>query len=302
MSVSAEADSWKDTLRDRLAVLSPRRWRWQRFLHSLPLDPGALQRPLTAPGDRDFIICGVPRSGTTLVAAMLFQPPHAVTVMEPWDGMRMPPADLFASLRNEIDASGSLARGKLDVAALRERGVVLWRPEGERPLPLGMEDGYALGVKWPAFWRYVELLPDTRFLLCVRDPFEVIHSFKKQGGRLAEGLMYDTAFNRAMHSDLLRQTNDPALRRVLLYAYISERLQPYLDAPNVFIVRYERWFRDPDVLLQEIATFLEVELPERPARLRDPGKPAALTEREKGLIRTHARVAEAFGYDLGGVT
>ena len=291
------------SLRERLAVFSPRRWRWQHFLRSLPVDPERLDRPVTEPGLNDFIICGVPRSGTTLLAAMLFQPPHVVTVMEPWDGMRLPPARLFASLREEIDTTGALSRGKLDVDVLRDRGGVRWKQEGEASVSLpDMASGYALGVKWPAFWRYVELLPNSRFLICVRDPFEVVNSFKKEGGRLAEGLMYDTAFNRAMHIDLLGRTEDPELRRVLLYAYISERLRPYLDAPNVFVVHYERWFIDPDALLDEIAAFLNVPITEPPARLRDPGAPAQLTAPEMDLIRRHAQVAVAFGYDLSHAT
>ena len=301
--MSAESRPWTAAIRERLAVFSPRRWQWQRFLRSLPVDPDALPRPLPAPGERDFIICGVPRSGTTLVAAMLFQPPHVITVMEPWDGMRLPPADLFASLREEIESTGALGRGKLDVDVLRDRGAVRWKQEGEAPVSLpDMASAYALGIKWPAFWRYVELLPNTRFLVCVRDPFEVVNSFKKEGGRLAEGLMYDTAFNRAMHADLLRRTDDPELRRVLLYTTISERLRPYLDAPNVFVVRYERWFTDPDALLSEIASFLNVPITDPPARLRDPGAPAQLTEHEMGLVRRHAQVAAAFGYDLSTAT
>lgn len=301
--VASEPTNWKAELRARLAVLSPRRWQWQRFLRSLPIDPDALPRPLDAPGASDFIICGVPRSGTTLVAAMLFQPPHVVTVMEPWDGMRLPPADLFASLREEIDMTGALGRGKLDVDVLRDRGAVRWKREGDAPVSLpDMAADYALGVKWPAFWRYVELLPDTRFLVCVRDPFEVVNSFKKEGGRLGEGLMYDTAFNRAMHTELLRRADDPVLRRVLLYTTISERLRPYLDAPNVYVVRYERWFTEPGVLLNEIAAFLNLPVTEPCVRLRNPGSPVRLTEREMDLIRRHARVAVAFGYDLSSAT
>ena len=296
---AASGHSALETVRERLAVFSPRRWRWQRFLRSLPVDPSRLARPVAEPGSRDFIICGVPRSGTTLLAAMLFQPPHVVTVMEPWDGMRLLPADLFASLRSEVDTTRALSRGKLDVDALRERGTVRWKQEGEALVALpDLSSDYALGVKWPAFWRYVELLPSTKFLVCVRDPFEVINSFKKQGGRLAEGLMYDTAFNRTMHAELLGRTDDPELRRVLLYAYISERLRPYLDAPNVFVVRYERWFADPDALMDEISAFLNVSLGRPPADLRDPGAPAQLTARERDLIRRHAPVAEAFGYDV----
>ena len=76
--------------RDAAGRLSPRRRRWERFLQALPLDPSELEVPLAPPGRDDFIICGCPRTGTTLLAAVLFQPPRMVTCMEPWDGMRPP--------------------------------------------------------------------------------------------------------------------------------------------------------------------------------------------------------------------
>lgn len=292
-------------LRPLLARFSPRRRRWKRFLHSLPLDLDALPRPVAQLGPRDFIVCGVPRSGTTLLAAMLFQPPHVVTVMEPWDGMRFSPARLFASLRDEIDTTRALQRGKLDVRALQLDGTVRWRQEDEAAVPLpDLNDDYALGVKWPAYWRYVGLLPETKFLICVRDPHEVVNSFKKTGGRLARGLMYDTAFNRRMHADLQAATDDPALRRVLLYSYITERLRPHVEEPNVFVVRYERWFQDPDALMAEISAFLNVPLDQRPACLRAPSSPAHLTDEDFHYVQTRACAAEMemLGYDLDART
>jgi len=251
------------------------------------------------PGPGDFIICGVPRSGTTLLTAMLFQPPGVVTVMEPWDGMRLPPRDLFASVRREIDTSSRLARGKLDVELLRREGEVKWRREGLRAVDLGhLHENYSLGIKWPAFWRYLELLPNTRFLICVRHPAEVVNSFKEQTGGLREGQMYDVAFNRALNAELAAATDDPELRRVLLYAYISQGVRPFLSAPNVHLVRYERWFDDPRSVMDGIASFLKVPLPDLPVRLRPRRSPVEISDREVRFLRTHARVAEEFGYDL----
>src|SRR5919109_1001972 len=86
---------------------SPRHWRWRRLLRSLDLTTETLERPVASPGPRDFVICGSPRTGTSLAAAALHQPPASLTVMEPWDGMRLPIAPLFASLRDEIDRTGA---------------------------------------------------------------------------------------------------------------------------------------------------------------------------------------------------
>jgi hypothetical protein len=276
---------------------SPRYWRWRRFLSRLTVDPDDLPRPVESPSQRDFIICGCPRSGTTLVAAMLHQPPTCLTVMEPWDGMRSPPAELFRSLREEIDQRGLLARGKLDFDALSADGEVRWRREGVRSTPVSTVEGYALGVKWPAFWRYLELLPDTRFVVCLRNPIEVITSFKRVGGRLSQGLEYDIAFNRRMNEDLKR-TGNVMLRRVGLYDHINGAILRHLARTNVFPVRYERWFSEPDQLLKEISAFLGMDLTRAPAAIRPPEPGQELDKGELAVIREHCWTAEPLGYAL----
>jgi len=241
---------------DVVRKASPRHRRWQRLLDGLTIDPDELPRPISPPSDRDFIICGCPRSGTTLLAAILWQPPHVATVSEPWDGLRLAPADLFRSLRDEIATTGSLRRGRLDVDRLSAERAVVWGRDGELRASVAMNEGFLLGVKWPAFWRYLPLLPQTKFLVCVRDPIEVIESFVHHGGDLVRGMDYRCAINRAMNEELTRATDDLGARRALLYEYINSRVLPYLDDPNVFVVRYERWFTDRDRLVDEIGRFL----------------------------------------------
>lgn len=276
-------------------IISPRYWRWRRFLSQLRLDPGRLARPLEAPGAGDFIICGCPRTGTSLLSAMLHQPPTCLTVMEPWDGMRLPPAELFASLREEIGQTGRLARGKLDIGAMSADGEVRWRREGAAVEVETRPEGYLLGVKWPAFWRYLDLLPDTRFLVCLRHPAEVISSFKKVGGRLAQGLEYDIAFHHAMNAEL-RETRDVALRRVQLFEYIHRRILPHLSRENVLAVRYERWFTEPEAVMREIRGFLQTDLIMPNIVIRRPGEPAELNPGEELLISQYCQRTPAIGY------
>jgi hypothetical protein len=283
-------------------ALSPRYRRWHRVLRSLTLDPDQLPRPIDPPGPRDFIICGSPRSGTSLLAAMLFSPPESVTVMEPWDALRLPPAELFASLRTEMTQTGHLARGRLDVPALLQDGAVEWTHDGETAHPVTISDDTAVGVKFPAFWRYLPLLPMTKFLVCLRDPAQVIHSYERKGGALGQGYEYDAAFNRRMNSELAAAADDAALRRILLYDYINERILDHLDRPNVFAVRYERWFENPENLVAEIASFLDIRL-RRP--LPGAGKPqirsprhSQVSDLERECIRRHCRTAATLGYPL----
>lgn len=285
-------------LLDAVKSVSPRYRRWKRLLRSLTLDPDALARPVAAPSDRDFIICGCPRSGTSLLCAALYQPPSVVTVMEPWDGMRLDPADLFASLRAEILATRKLTRGRLDVGTLEREGSVRWGRDGAYPHSVATEPGFLLGVKWPAYWRLIELLPETRFLVCLRHPADVVASFRRQGGGLREGLEYDIPFNRAMNEQLLAATPDPALRRILLYDHVNGRLLPNLDRPNVLPVRYERWFTDPDALLAEIGSFLGVDLGSGPARIHAPEGDSGMPPDELEFLAAQCRTGAELGYPL----
>lgn len=278
-----------------LHLVSPRYWRWKRFLSNLTLDPDALPRPVEAPGERDFIICGCPRTGTTLVAAMLHQPPTCLTVMEPWDGMRSPPAELFRTIREEIDERGVLSRGKLDFDALSADGEVRWQREGVQPTRVATLDGYSLGVKWPAFWRYLDLLPDTRFVVCLRHPVEVIGSFRRVGGRLGLGLEYDIAFNRRMNEELAT-IQDVSIRQVRMYDHINRRILDHLERPNVLAVRYERWFTEPDVVLEELSAFLDVDVTRPSAVIRKPEAATTVDDRDLAAIRQHCSTAEPLGY------
>ncbi len=277
--------------------LSPRHRRWLAFLSSFELDPRELSGPLEPPGERAFLMAGSPRSGTTLLSAVLYQPPAIVTFMEPWDGMRYQPAELFRSLRQEI-ATGTLRSGKLDVPQLMQTGRVKWWAEGETPVDIDVASDCLVGVKWPAFWQYLDLLPSTKFLITFRHPFETISSYKKKGGALLDGLDYDIAFNRGINTELLAATGDESLRRILLYERINQELLRSVDRDNVVTVRYERWFEDPDGLLEEIGEFLGRALSMDHVAIRRPSAPWDLTVREVELIREHCSSAATLGYDL----
>lgn len=284
-------------------LASPTYRRWRHTLRSLTIDPDMLARPIAQPTKADFLICGSPRSGTTLLLAMLFQPPRVITVMEPWDAMRLPPDALFRSLRDELDLTGRLTRGRLDVGRLLASGSVSWCRDGEKPFAVTLTEGYRLGVKLPAFWRYLDLLPNTRFLICLRDPFEVVPSYRLSGGRLAEGLDYEAPFNQRMNDELLRATNDPVERRVLLYDYIHHRIIDHLDRPNVLTVRYERWFENPSAVLAQIGTFLGVALGEpravvRPPRARPTSSSDPATELDRAAVRRLCRTGALLGYPV----
>ena len=214
--------------------------------------------------------------------------------MEPWDGLRLVPAELFSSLRAELQ-EGELVRGRLDVHELLEHGTMRWTSDGGAPHAVEVAPGHLLGVKWTVFWRYLDALPDTKFLVCVRDPGETVASFADMDGRLRQGLNYDVPFNRAMNASLSAATDDPAVRRALLYEYVASRIVPHIGRPNVLLVRYERWFEDRRALMDDISSFLGVSLATGSPVIREPAHrgPDARTAR---LVRELCPSADALGY------
>ena len=280
-------------VRRRLSRIRGRHRRFDAFLHSLDYVPATSERP---PDPRDFIICGSPRSGTTLACGQLFQPPQVVTVMEPWDGLRMAPHELFSDIRSEL-RSGRLTRGRLDVELLRSRGRVAWT-EDELPHDIGpVADDVLVGVKWPTWWQYLDALPTTRFVVCLRDPLEVIDSYRRIGGRLREGMEYPVPLNASINARVRAGTRSLAVRRARLYELINREVLAHLDRPNVFALRYERWHEDPEALRAELSEFLGVELGPWPVEIRE-SEAQPVSPGVARTVREHVPVAAPLGYPL----
>ncbi|MGI9602374.1 MAG: sulfotransferase [Acidimicrobiales bacterium] len=280
------------TLRRTVGAVSPRRRQYQRLLDSCRLDPATLAPPLRSPGVDDVIICGCPRSGTALLTAALHQPPVMVSVMEPWDGLRLPPADLFASLRGEL-AEGFLDRGRLDLDRLAVSGDVTWTREDQGRYAVDFTDETAVAVKWPTFWQYLPLLTTTRFLVCVRHPGDVVDSFRSQAGRLHHGLEYDVAFNRRINGELA-SVADVDTRRLRLYDLVNSTVLDHIDRPNVHLVRYEDWHDDPVAVLEGVSAFLDRDLTTSPAKVT--AATPTTDQARRAAIVDRSTTARALGY------
>lgn len=193
---------------------------------------------------------------------------------------------------------GGLGSGRLDLEALGEDGIVRWADAPNSIEKISVSPGFQLGVKWPTFWQYLGLLEETRFLVCVRHPFEVVASYKRKGGRLGLGLDYEVKFNRKMNAELSKATGDPARRRVLFCEYVMERMLPHVGGTNVLVVHYERWFGDSRGLLSDLSSFLGREIEGPNTEIRRSLPPDNLSAHEIRLIRQICKSAEAFGYEL----
>lgn len=282
------------------ALASLREWvhpdarRFRRFRSSFTLEPGRIPRPLEEIGERDVIICGCPRTGTSLLAGLLFHPPAIVSVVEPWEGLRQPPSGAFRAIRADIEASGRLDHGTMDLPLLVESGRVRRVEEGTGGIAVDVQPDFTLAIKWPTWFQLLPLLERSRFIVCTRDPYDTIASFVAIGGSLRRGLDYDVAFNREVNAQLA-SIRDLAERRVAMYDMINEVVLQHLGRSNVLEVRYERWFSEPTAQWSEIGRFLDMDLPPLGLELRQESKRELLTDADRAAI-ARSTTAARLGY------
>ncbi|QDV06945.1 Sulfotransferase domain protein [Planctomycetes bacterium Poly30] len=245
---------------------------------------------------RNVVICGCPRSGTSLLAAMLHQPPRMMTAMEPWEGLRFPPHEVFRWLRTEW-AGGRLPSTRLDVRLLEAEARVAWTREARSYRVTPANPGAPVGLKWPCYWQLLGSSKSLKFLVCVRDPASVVSSMGRQPGRLRMGLDHDVPFNHDLHRRLLQSASTEEQRRVAHYDEVYERVLRHAQDSNVMLVRYERWFEDPADLLEEISTFLGADLAHPRVRLRGGAEPHLAPGGSPAMeLRGMSRTANRLGY------
>ncbi len=285
---------------DRLAPSSFRKGveeREQRELANSSLELHAARAQLGAAGasQQNVILCGCPRSGTSLLAAALFQPPEMVTVMEPWIGLRETPLALFASLRKELE-SGRLPSTRLDLRALSARGHVAWN-EGDQAHRVDSGPRSLLGVKWPCYWQLLGASTAWKFIVCVRDPAAVVSSMGRQKGRLRLGLDYDVPFNRGLNQRLLLAHEEDERRRIAHFDEVYGHALEYAEDRNVLFARYERSFEAPTTLLEEISSFLDRDLTRTHVRVQGAPEPVLAKHGSTAAeIRAMSRTSARLGY------
>lgn len=247
--------------------------------------------------NRCVVLCGCPRSGTSLLSASLFQAPRMVTVMEPWEGLRLPPSDLFAWFRAEA-LRGRVPRTRLDMGALQGSGRVAWNQRPEDFPVQGADRSTLYGVKWPCFWQLLGASAHVKFLVCVRDPASVVASMGRQSGRLPLGLDYDVPFNRELNARLQGVGGGAQKCCIAHFDAVYEHALQFVGSRNVMWVRYERWFQDPSAQLSEISEFLGADLTLSPVRIEGAAEPMLTAGgSDAAAIRAMSATAARLGYD-----
>ena len=260
----------------------------------------------------DLIITGLPRSGTTLAAAVIDQAPDSLCLSEP-DGhldlmSRAASAeDFVTSLCEEFDAVRRTILGGGSVLDRRRAdGAPITNyfsdplPDGRREAVFatrgvsrsGLSADFVLGVKHNAL--YVAVLPEIvnsgqfRVIAIVRDPVAVLMSLRTldlpiSRGRLPAGERFWPALAALGRADLDLTDKQIRICDLLLHRF-------GLLADRIAVIPYEVFVADPAQLLAaaqipQPAPF-RVSSISRPTPSGDDGdrQNASLTERIRGLV------------------
>ena len=226
---------------------------------------------MTKPADETgpfFAMTGMPRSGTTYLAALLHRPPDVATFSEAqgaWKDLqergftRERFLETVAGFRRKLRAgepvptlegtAGFAGRGRVDTWNNRKNVAVV-----------RVRDDALLGVKNPEV--FLEWLPElvamgVRTIVTTRNPLGTIQSWKRKGAeRVAKGRPIAGHFANGDSPAWCASSADPVQRRIELHEHWAALLGAHAANPLVLVVRYEDWFTRGAEQLETVRRFL----------------------------------------------
>lgn len=243
----------------------------------------------------NILITGIPRSGTSYLCNLLHRYSNCVVVNEPAEmlttlGQELLPWSiprLYRKLRSDICAGRPISN-KLHQGEVTHDTVLSAETSDYTPA-VDAED-FVLGTKNTiAYLTRLEgirrVMPDVRVIVCIRDPFDTIASWKTSFPHLRDvdisGLPVGnerepwlTALQREALQRII-DIEDLAQRRARRWHYFAERI---LDQGNtVTLVRYDEIVINPEQTLTKILG----DLPK--GKLREPVQPSRARSAEHQL-------------------
>jgi len=201
------------------------------------------------PGPRFHFISGLPRSGSTLLAALLQQNPRFRA------GMTSPVGTLFSTLLNQFGAGSEF--GPVITKEQRRRllrGLFHAYYDEPSPHPVVFDTNRLWCAKLPAL---LDLFPDTRVIACVRNVAWVMDSLE----RLVRAdpfentkLFGDDTERNSVYSrvDTLAQRN-----RLVGFAWSALKEAYYGEhAASLLVIDYELLAQSPDKVMRLVYEFI----------------------------------------------
>ena len=267
--------------------------------------------------NRNIIITGIPRSGTSYLCKLLFSIENIVVINEP--------DDIFSLLENSTPFERPL-RGyfkKLRLKILQGEKIKNKIQNGEIIEDTAKKDErvfykhyitnskFLLAVKntlafLPVLPYLEQTMPKSVTVVCIRNPIDTIASWKNSFPHL-RGVIFDNfpkvffndSYRNSWQDDAIHEiftTENIQVRRALLWNYFAEII--IKNKKSVIIIKYEDFVRHPNLELQKILyrfPEFKYDLPESEVRS---GKETMSTE-EIELIKSICQTpASKFGYKL----
>ncbi|RDI99761.1 sulfotransferase [Dyella solisilvae] len=192
-------------------------------------------------------ISGLPRSGSTLLAALLRQNPrfHA--------GMSGPMAGMFAAMLGEMSGRNEFSMFITD--ALRQRVLhgLFENYYADSPQDVIFDTNRAWCTRLPALR---QLLPDSRVIACVRHVGWIVDSIERLVRKNA--FSPSSIFNYALGGTVYTRANGVVANDgVVGYAYDALKEAFYgEDTDRLMLVQYESLVKDPHTVLKAIYDFI----------------------------------------------
>ncbi len=223
----------------------------------------------------DFLITGLPRSGTSLLCNLLHKAPNMVVVNEPQEVFDTLKADsqalglglLYRKLRTNIEL------GKGIYNKVNEDGDVIedtrFNDTRRHYQPKVLDTRFKLATKNPlAYLSRLRMLcdayPDMPKVVMIRHPLDVICSWKASFEHLKSidlavipfagehDPMLDGVQHRLLNS-VRKQTYLP-VRRALYFNYLAEMIAR--DKERICVIRYEDLLANPTKVMNTVATYV----------------------------------------------
>lgn len=270
-------------------------------------------------GLRNVFVTGIPRSGTTLAAALIDSLDDAVCLSEPdwqdaWPREMSDPAEYadrlcadFERVRDKLHHGGSVTdRRQADGAAISDYFPLVSGSRTHVATPVafrrdGLSQQFVLGMKQNAHYTCIldRLVARENFsvLAIIRNPVATLLSWRSLDLPISQGQLPAAERFWPQVASIARSSDDVLLRQVLIYGLFCERYRALHG--KLTILRYEDIVANPllisawvgrkfvrDVELRKNATALSVD--------------AALSRKICAYVCTHCPAALEFYPELSG--
>jgi len=236
---------------------------------------------------KPFILSGPPRSGTSLLTALLTRKPNVLVANEPvvvGDPLlaRGDPARLLRGYINSI-ARQAVQRGTMPTKVDRKdpsRPTTDTAHHGSRrrnlPVQIDRDQPLCIGVKHPiSFMEFlrelVEGWPQLKVIVLVRDPVLTIRSWRETTYGWQPGLDDPSkGLWRRMYADV-PAADSPLARRAHLWNLLVQRGEKYAasHSSQVTLLRYESLLADPAATMRSLFAHIGAARPDDPIDLSD---------------------------------